>query len=295
MTPTISVVLPTYNRADRLRTLLTGLRDRLESEDVEWIVVDDGSTDDTRRLLDGTEGVRALHQANAGPAAARNAGLAAAAGEFVAFIDDDCTPAADWPLGLLLAFDQSDVGGVGGPIVPSGESALDSFVQVERLVDHGRDVEDGVDYLITANAMFRRAVLRDVGGFDEGFRAPAGEDVDLSWRVRDAGWRLTRGTAQVVHDHRTPVGEIMRTYTKHGRARVLLDQRHPGRALGGGSAVRAVAPSLFVERWRTYHERGHSAITAASLTCLRVAGLGAYWWGMQRAVRSSRERAPASA
>lgn len=287
MTPTISVVIPTYNRADRLCTLLAGLRERLGSDDVEWIVVDDGSTDDTRRLLEGTEGVRAVHQANAGPAAARNAGLAAAAGEFVAFIDDDCTPAADWPGGLLPAFDEPDVGGVGGPVVPSGDSALDFFVQIERLVDHGRDVEDGVDYLITANAMFRRSVLSDVGGFDEGFQAPAGEDVDLSWRVRDAGWRLTRGSARVVHDHRTRVGEILRTYAKHGRARVRLDQRHPGRALGGGTAVRAVAPSLLIERWRTYRGRGHSAVTSASLTCLRLAGLGAYWWGMRRAARSA--------
>jgi len=86
--PFFSVVIPTYNRADLLRQALDSVS-RQECRDFEVIVVDDGSTEDLSSLAAEYEQTRFLRQANAGPSAARNNGLKAAAGEYVAFLDSD--------------------------------------------------------------------------------------------------------------------------------------------------------------------------------------------------------------
>ena len=185
--------------------------------------------------------------------------------------------------GLLDAFDDPSVGGVGGSITSHGNGQMDRFIEVERLVDHGRDLGDTVDYLVTANAAFRRTALEQVGGFDEDFGS-ASEDVDLSWRVRAKGWRLTRSDATVVHHQRSSVSEILDTYRKHGRGRALLDHHHPDQG-AGGSALRAVDPSELVGRWKTYRTLGTGRVRSAGFIGLRYLGLGAYALALLRARR----------
>ena len=281
--PRISVVVPTYNRFGRLQSLLPLLRARVAAADgaIEVIVVDDGSTDETARLTSDLAGVRIVHQANGGPAAARNRGWADARADVVAFLDDDCEPSPEWPLAVLPAFDDPSVGGVGGPVVAAGTSALDVFAEVERLADHGRVADDGnVDYLVTANAAYRREALVGVGGFDPAFRSPSGEDVDLSWRLQAKGWRLVRGGAAVTHHHRSSVGEILRAYQVHGTGRAVLDARHPDRPGVGTKAGGAIRPSTLVEHWRGYREGGVSSATATLLVGLRVAALTSFTVGV---------------
>ena len=101
--PRVSIVLPTYNRRDTLPRAIESVR-RQSFEDWELVVVDDGSTDGTRDLLDGADaGIRLIVQENQGVAGARNTGLAAASGSLVAFLDSD----DEWPrhhLALATAF-----------------------------------------------------------------------------------------------------------------------------------------------------------------------------------------------
>lgn len=85
---TISVIIPTYNRRDHLMACLASVRTQRRIPD-EVIVVDDGSTDGTRDVLDAVVGITLLHQANGGPGAARNRGAAAATGDYLAFLDSD--------------------------------------------------------------------------------------------------------------------------------------------------------------------------------------------------------------
>ncbi len=109
----VSVVIPTYNRRAKLLRALAAL-----PSDVEVIVVDDGSWDGTKRAVNdhGHAGIRCIRQANRGPASARNAGIAAASSEFVAFTDDDCVAIAPWPWPLVdrLRQEPRGVAGVGG-------------------------------------------------------------------------------------------------------------------------------------------------------------------------------------
>lgn len=91
----VSVVIPTYNRKDKLLRCLASLPD-----DVEIIVVDDGSTDGTLEAIKCVDhpGLVYVLQNNSGPAAARNQGILLARGRYVAFTDDDCVPV--YPLAL---------------------------------------------------------------------------------------------------------------------------------------------------------------------------------------------------
>jgi len=245
------------------------------------VVVDDGSTDGTEALLRDVTWATVLRQPNAGAASARNRGWRQATAPVVAFLDDDCTPGPGWPLGLLDAFSAPEVVGVGGRVDGDHDGALSGYVAAERLVGHGRDLPDGdVDYLITANAAFRRRALEEVDGFDEDFPGAAGEDVDLSWRLRAAGGRLVRSEVAVAHAHRTSPGEIVRTYRAHGRARAILDRRHPARrsraAVGG-----AVGPAAWSAAWRRYRHEGIGPVGATALLGLRVAGLAAFARGLR--------------
>ena len=90
MAPRFSIVIPTYNRSS---SVLDTLRSCLEQtySDLEIVVVDDGSTDDTRDVLAAIDDPRlvVVHQENAGPAAARNHGMRKATGEYIAFLDSD--------------------------------------------------------------------------------------------------------------------------------------------------------------------------------------------------------------
>ena len=98
--PDVSVVIPTFNRIDTLPEVLEALARQEGAPSFEVIVVDDGSTDDTADWLAERPhddlSLRALRQENRGPAAARNAGVAIARGEWVAFLGDDTVPAAGW-------------------------------------------------------------------------------------------------------------------------------------------------------------------------------------------------------
>jgi glycosyltransferase involved in cell wall biosynthesis len=97
--PAVSVVIPTYERMDVLPEVLAALAGQRQAPPFEVVVVDDGSRDSTGGFLSGYRGpvdLKVLRQQNRGPAAARNAGVAAAGGELVAFLGDDTVPAPDW-------------------------------------------------------------------------------------------------------------------------------------------------------------------------------------------------------
>ena len=102
MQPSLSVLIPTYNRAATLRKVLDGLAEQtMPRGEFETVLVDDGSTDGTadtvRQFIAGSGmPLRYIRQTNRGPAAARNAGLAASSGLLVVFLGDDTIPARDF-------------------------------------------------------------------------------------------------------------------------------------------------------------------------------------------------------
>ncbi|MBJ7608228.1 MAG: glycosyltransferase [Candidatus Dormibacteraeota bacterium] len=223
--PRVSVVIPTYNRALRLERLLRALHQcTMPPGGMEVIVVDDGSSDSTAAVAADAD-VTYLAQTNAGPAAAREVGWRSARGEIVVFLDDDVVPELDAVERLVSALDEAD--GVGAAILCLDETSLiANYMHVDGLVNH-KVTEGTVLWLITAAAAFRRDALERVGGFDLDFPRAAGEDVDLSLRLLEAGCVLRlEPTALVRHDHHSSFAQLMGTCHRYGTAYTLLAARH---------------------------------------------------------------------
>ncbi|MDX1509754.1 MAG: glycosyltransferase family 2 protein [Nitriliruptorales bacterium] len=196
--PLISVVVPTFERAALLPGLVTALEAQSLEDPFEVIVVDDGSTDGTADALARLAASSPLNMSiislptNAGPAAARNEGVRAARGRFIAFTDDDCRPASGWLAAGLRAF-REGAAVVVGATQPEGQPSS-PFVRVLRV--------DRVAWCPTANVFYRRQDVLDAGGFDADFRACA-EDADLAMRVTSrTGEAWFEPDALVIHLNR---------------------------------------------------------------------------------------------
>ena len=252
----ISVVIPTYNRAPELETCLTALAAQTLSRDqFEVLVIDDGSSDSTSSLLETLSSgspmnLRYFVQPNEGPAAARNAGIEQAKGEWIAFTDDDCIPDPGWLESLSASIPLDDgCAGIGGEIVRLRNTLIGRYIDDSGMMRHR--VSDGVtDYLITANAMFHRPLLIEVSGFEKRITWPGGEDPDLSTRLRDRGYYLKVMPGAIVrHNHRDTIRGLWRTawlYGRGNRMREHLGRRKPVGHSGPGRRL-ALLRNLFDE------------------------------------------------
>ncbi len=225
----VTVVIPTIGRA--------GLAELIERVDVAprpvlIVVADDRPGDRERPPLDLPDTVTPLQivvSSGRGPAAARNAGWRAATSAWVAFLDDDVLPPADWTARLAtdLAGLPADVAGSQGRLrvpLPPGHRPTDEERRTTGLV--------GKPW-ITADLAYRRQVLADVGGFDERFPRAFREDCDLAVRVIRAGWAIVWGERTIVH----PV-------TARGGWRSSIRAQ-------AGNADNALLRSKYGRRWRT--------------------------------------------
>ncbi|MDQ6879986.1 MAG: glycosyltransferase family 2 protein [Candidatus Dormibacteraeota bacterium] len=191
--PTVSIVVPTYNRAGVLPYLFQALAEQTyPAGRIELIVVDNSSSDETPAVVQGWRAVLPfpLHfyrKENKGPAASRNYGASRAIGTIIAFTDSDCIPHVNWLRNAVRGFQNEDVGLVCGPFVlrpREGEGAVTG--QVEGVT---RDT----GLYPTANLIVARRTFHLVGGFDERYGLypwgglVAGEDTDFAWRVKRTG------------------------------------------------------------------------------------------------------------
>ena len=234
--PEVSIVIPVMNRADELRRCLISLSQlTYPSEKLQIIVVDDGSSDaspDVARefgaLLVPSGGV------GRGPAAARNVGASMADGEILAFIDSDCSASPDWLCQLIPAFNDSAMAAVGGQVDGMcSESAVDRYEAVmsslsissrERVGNSGTDTF----YLPSCNLLVRRSAFATVGGFDDSMHV--GEDVDLTWRLRDRRWSICYlPLGNILHEHRSSIRSFMSRRFDYGTSEGILQILHPTR------------------------------------------------------------------
>jgi GT2 family glycosyltransferase len=255
----VSVVIPTFNRSASLERLLFALALATPpAGGMEVIVVDDGSSDDTAAVV-ADAGVRYLFQSNAGPGAARQRGWRAADGDFIVFMDDDVIPEPDAILRLAAALEDAD--GVGALIRPlNGKSMVAHYMHIDDLVNH-HVVHGEVRWLITAAAGFRRQALERVNGFDPAFPRAAGEDVDLTLRLIEAGCVLRlEPTAIAYHDHRLRFRQLLGTCYRYGTAYRLLASRHKvHRQDRRRSALLRLSPLEWVRLYQMYRREASAA------------------------------------
>ena len=218
-TADVTIVVPAFNAQP------AALR-----HDGDVIVVDDAS-DPPLTMVSGGHCVRL--PTNRGPAAARNAGLAAVTTPLVAFVDTDVDLDDGWLHPLLAHFDDPLVALV-APRVRSSEGAsmlahYESARSPLDLGDQAARIAAGtrVSYVPAAAIVVRVDALRGVGGFDETLRT--GEDVDLVWRLIEAGHRCRYEPAATVHHHPRPtLSAWVQQRMAYGRSAATLDRKHPG-------------------------------------------------------------------
>ena len=192
--PRVSVIVSTRNHASTLKLTVDAVMNQDLNAELEMIVVDDASTDDTPAVM-RTAVERATRQltyvqlgAHHGPAGGRNFGLGLARGEFIAFTDSDCTPSPGWLRAALEGFSAPDVGIVQGRTEAGSKSPplFTHYIETRKL--------DGS--YSTSNVVYRRKALGehrfDPGCTYNGSGRPESrffwEDVDLGWRVLADGW-----------------------------------------------------------------------------------------------------------
>lgn len=253
--PAVSVVVSTRDRAQRLAALLTALRSQtLDPSRFEVVVVDNGSADGTanmvrREAASSPFALRVIQRVRGmGPAPARNEGWRAARASLIAFTDDDCEPAAEWLKEGIRAAALSPGAVIQGRTEPrpaerDGAGPFSRTVRVTELGPHFQ----------TCNIFYPRAVLEELGGFDERFRQPAGEDTDLAWRAIERGIAAEFAPGALVHHAVEDLGPLghLRVAARWSDLMYVL-RAHPG--------YRART------RWRrVFWKRSHALLAAALL------------------------------
>lgn len=260
----ISVVIPTYNRFEKLRRCLESVRDQDFKGEYEVLVVEDDASGRSRAVVEDVGRLskkapfRYFSQDHKGPATARNRGVSEAKAEIIAFTDDDCVVPKNWLTSLALGFEQyKSAGGVGGYMEAPAETMKCSiFSRYESHVTHKVYGAGSVEVLGgfevptggTNNIAFKKSVIKEVGGFDETFPVAAGEDADLKLRIVSAGYKILYVPIKVAHYHVLGFQAFIRQSWVRGIGSFYFHKKH-----GGGLGMFALVgmlmllPAIFVK------------------------------------------------
>ncbi len=233
-TPRVSVVVCSYNGGATLEQCLRSLC-ALDYPDFEVIVVDDGSTDNSREILARFPEVRDVYQPHCGLSVARNAGLHCATGALIAYTDSDCRADPDWLTHLVHQLRQSGAAAVGGPNLTPDDGWLASCVAAAPGQPTHVLVSDQVaEHIPGCNMAFRREALEAINGFDPQF-LKAGDDVDICWRLQHEGFSITFAPGAFVwHHRRRNPHSYLKQQAGYGEAEALLHSKHPDKFNGRG-------------------------------------------------------------
>jgi len=227
---TVSVVLPTRNRKERLEAALASLRGQtLPVDRFEVIVVDDGSTDGTPAVLAAEQARGELRlrtvrrDAPGGPAVAREDAWRSADAPLIAFMDDDCIADPGWLQAGVAAWGEAPDRFVQGPTTPISDELwkMGPF-------SYTVDIRAMSPEFPTCNIFYPRALLDRVDGFDVEAFPVNGEDTDLAWRAKRAGGHPTFAPDAMVHHavvRLGPLGFLRRNWSWNHA--ILVYVRHP--------------------------------------------------------------------
>ena len=172
----ISVIIPTFNRAKELRKCLEAMaKMEFPVDRFELIIVDDGSSCDLGDVIHGFKDrlpIQLVRKENGGPASARNAGAAVAVGRYIAFTDDDCHPAFDWLTRLEARLQQEPnalVGGRSVNVLPSNFFSATSQLILDVVYRFYNADEDNARFFASNNIAMARNLFHEMGGFDTSF------------------------------------------------------------------------------------------------------------------------------
>ncbi|MFI5251635.1 MAG: glycosyltransferase [Bacteroidota bacterium] len=223
-----SIIVPTYNRLPSLKRALESLF-RQDFPSFEIIIVNDGSSESTAEYLTALAGehkLTYLHQQNKGPALARNLGIGAARGKYIAFIDDDCIAPPNWLSWYHKRFNETGASGIGGSSRTGDPSTLFAVAN-DLIVNFFKEnlnnrAENQTPFLTSNNAAYTKSCLDHVGGFHKDFKRGA-EERDLNFRLAAAGEKLLYEPAIVIeHYNDADFTAFLKHQYEQGRGSYLL-------------------------------------------------------------------------
>jgi glycosyltransferase involved in cell wall biosynthesis len=219
-----SIIIPTYNRPERLKTCLESLTQLdFPQEQFEVIIVDDGSSEPLAHIVNPLKDkltLQLVRQNNAGPASARNKGASQAKGEFLVFTDDDCQPNTNWLKAFYQGFERNPNALFGGHTVNYFSENLYSEAS-QLLVDylyHYYNVDSENAYFFTSNNFaLSKQLFEAVGGFDTSFPLAAGEDREFCdrWLFHNYSMQYLP-EAIIAHFHHLTLKKFWRQHFNYG-------------------------------------------------------------------------------
>lgn len=284
--PSFSIVIPTYNRPVQLAVCLQACA-RLDypRDGFEVIAVDDGGAaplDAVVARFHDVLPVKLLRQENAGPAAARNTGACEARGEFLAFTDDDCSPAPEWLQALAAQFVASPDCAVGGQTVNALTHNLYSTASqllVSYLLSYYNCAPRAARFFPSSNLAFPTKRFRAIGGFDVTYPRAAAEDRELCDRWLHHGYRMIYAAEAVVnHANDLTFRTFLRQHFHYGQGAFCFRQV---RARRRQHRIRLEPPSFYFRMLRYPFVSGQG-VKAPLLTLLFIVAqtahaLGFFW------------------
>ena len=239
--PTLSVLMPTYDEAERLRAALCSLSAQdYPTDRVQIVVVDDASPtpvdeEDLRQALAPFELTLVRHESNQGRARARNTGLRHATGDIVIFLDSDMTVERDFLRVHAEAHADGEEQVLIGNIVWGSDippSALTRYVEKRGVHRTGSQGQVHFKCFVTGNSSLPRELLERAGHFDEDFTVYGGEDLELGYRLYCAGARFGYvEQALSHHNHIRPLDQLCRLMYTYGKGSIpILVDKHPNLA-----------------------------------------------------------------
>lgn len=298
--PLFSVVVPSCNRCRQLAACLQALADLDYPRDrFEVVVVDDGSRVPLEAIVAPFRPrmtLMLLSQPNAGPGAARNAGVSRARGEYIAFTDDDCAPEPGWLRALADRLAGSAGAMVGGRTVnalPRNHYAVASQMLIAYIYDYYNADPDRAQFFASNNFTVPRDRFLVLGGFDARFPKAAAEDRDLCDRWVTAGYPARYAPQAVVHHaHPLGLGTFWRQHFNYGRGAYRF---HCLRAARGQGPVRVEPLSFYVNLIRfpcAPPAGGRGLPRAALLVLAQLANVTGFFCEPWRARGGQRVSAP---
>ncbi len=248
--PKFSIIIPTYNALSTLGPLLKSLTEQ-KRDDFEIIVVDDASSDGSRKLVDTFRDVQYVRQEHrSGPAAARNRGASIARGEWLVFTDADTCFLPDTLDTIVQVVSECDGDAFVGTY--AGRPANDGFMPRykalwEQVTIDERLLKRGGNYIpyntwAPRPGLAKKTVFEEVGGFNEKFRGADLEDMEFGYRLTAAGYKIFFAPAiKIKHNYPATLCKEIRPFARRCNLWMQMDKQGGFDSAGEGSPQQAVA------------------------------------------------------
>ncbi|MGF1478312.1 MAG: glycosyltransferase [Cyanophyceae cyanobacterium] len=286
-----SVIIPSYNRPQQLVNCLQSLT-RLEypRDRFEVIVVDDGSSEPYDAAVAPFQErlpLRLMRQNNAGPAAARNHAAQTAQGKYLAFTDDDCTPAPDWLQALEARFARAPEDIVGGRTVnalTNNPFSATSQNIISMGYEHYNAVPDQARFFASNNMVVPAERFRALGGFDESFTTS--EDRELCDRWLHQGYKMTYAPEVIIyHAHPMNLRSFWRQHFSYGQGAFRFHQTRSLKGWGNFQIEGNYYIKLLSYPFRNGQGR-QGLVQTGVLAISQIANAAGFFWEMRKETKS---------